>query len=201
MRIASYQDWPQLVPALLHFLSAPWRWISTRTRLWANALAFLSTRCLPATTLAASLADATPLTEEQRANRKAEFIQSIDREAICALASRHNHGLPCRLDASEPTANGSFNVCFFVEFHTTAERTQWVVRVPIEPVISRTWEKVQSEVCTIRSAILLLPCISPPLNLLFLDTFERTHRFPFRKSTHTAEPDYDLTNRPRTHTI
>jgi hypothetical protein len=44
--------------------------------------------------------------------------------------------------------NGSFNVCFFVEFYTVA--TAWVVRIPIEPVVHRAWEKLQSEVYTMQ---------------------------------------------------
>lgn len=76
------------------------------------------------------------MTDEQRANCKAKFIESVDRQAVYALASRYNYGLPCRFEESALTANGSFiNVCFFVEFHTGAERTQWVIRVPIKPVI------------------------------------------------------------------
>lgn len=95
-------------------------------------------------------ADATPLTDGQRRRRKTDFIESIDREAVCALASRLNGDLPCRFDEATPVANGSFNACFFVEFYTTAERTQWVVRIPIGSIVSQAWEKVQSEVCTLR---------------------------------------------------
>jgi hypothetical protein len=139
----------------LHFLFllwrwdfAPWRWaVAFVTQVWEVLPALPLGRRRPLTTMPA---DVTPLTEEQRLARKTEFIQSINKEAVCALASCHNNGLPCRLDESTPVANGRFNVCFFVEFHTTAERTQWVVRVPIEPLVHRTWEKVQSEVCTMR---------------------------------------------------
>lgn len=133
---------------VFHFLFAPWRWVATRAlSLWRTLPALLPHRRGPPTM---TPADATPLTDQQRLDRKAKYIQSIDREAICALASRHNNNLPCRLDKSSPMENGSFNVCFFVEFYTTPERIQWVVRVPIEPVVHRAWDKLQSEVCTIR---------------------------------------------------
>ena len=137
-----------MLPTILRFLFAPWRWAAAfAIQVWGSLPALSLQQRRP---LTITPADATPLTEEQRLTRKTEYIQSINKDAVCALASRHNNGLPCRLDESTPVANGSFNVCFFVEFHTTAERTQWVVRVPIEPVVHRAWEKVQSEVCTMR---------------------------------------------------
>ncbi|KAM4063675.1 phosphotransferase enzyme family protein [Hirsutella rhossiliensis] len=86
-----------------------------------------------------------PLTSEQLKTREEEFISSIDRDAVCALASRYNHQKPCRIINS---ARGSFNVCFFVHFYTTG--TKWVVRIPIEPAIYNVWEKLQSEVATMR---------------------------------------------------
>lgn len=44
--------------------------------------------------------------------------------------------------------HGSYNVCFFVTFPT--DGTEWVVRIPISPLISDVWAKVQSEVATMQ---------------------------------------------------
>ncbi|RSL82363.1 hypothetical protein CEP51_005221 [Fusarium floridanum] len=86
-----------------------------------------------------------PLTCEQRDTNRQVFIDSINQDAVCALASRHNDQQPCRILYSD---SGSFNVCFFVEFLTS--RTKWVVRIPIEPVTHDAWTKVRSEVMTMR---------------------------------------------------
>lgn len=85
-------------------------------------------------------------TDEQHRIRKKAFIDSIDRNAVCSLASRYNNSKPCRI--FQDATNGSFNVCFFVEF--VGEDTRWVVRLPIEPAIHNVWDKVQSEVATMR---------------------------------------------------
>lgn len=86
-----------------------------------------------------------PLTHEQKAARKKQFIDGIDQDAICRLASRHNKSKPCRIFHS---ANGSFNVCYFIEF--LDDGTKWVVRIPIEPAVYDIWAKLQSEVATMR---------------------------------------------------
>ncbi|EJP68660.1 fungal specific transcription factor [Beauveria bassiana ARSEF 2860] len=44
--------------------------------------------------------------------------------------------------------HGSYNVCYFVTF--PADGTEWVVRIPISPLISDVWAKVQSEVATMQ---------------------------------------------------
>lgn len=86
-----------------------------------------------------------PLTPQQVENSIQAFIASINKSAICALASRHNGGKCCKIVDQR---NGSFNICFFVLFDT--EDVKWVVRIPIEPVVSNAWAKVVSEVTTIK---------------------------------------------------
>jgi hypothetical protein len=88
-----------------------------------------------------------PPTEEQLEARIKGFIDSIDKDAVCRLASRHNSHKSCRVTGHN---HGSFNVCFFVLFDT--ENVTWVVRIPLEPVICDVWGKVQSEVATMRYA-------------------------------------------------
>ncbi|RTE81738.1 hypothetical protein BHE90_003738 [Fusarium euwallaceae] len=85
-----------------------------------------------------------PATEEQEAQVKNTFIESLDLDAICALASRYNHGKPCQVIDKK---NGSFNACFFVSFGQ--DGPEWVVRVPIEPILDNPWDKVLSEAATI----------------------------------------------------
>ncbi|OAR00013.1 hypothetical protein LLEC1_04496 [Akanthomyces lecanii] len=75
---------------------------------------------------------------------KEAFIRSIQPRAIEALAQKHNNQKPCRIFGRE---NGSFNVCFFLEFPDDGAR--WVVRVPIEPALQQAWEKLESEVATV----------------------------------------------------
>ncbi|KAH9208501.1 kinase-like domain-containing protein [Leptodontidium sp. 2 PMI_412] len=86
-----------------------------------------------------------PPTAEQIEEGLNAFIDSIDPNVVCKLASQHNSSQICWM--FQDPANGSYNVCYFVEFE---DGTQWVVRIPLEPSISNVWDKVQSEVATIR---------------------------------------------------
>lgn len=79
------------------------------------------------------------------------FIESIDSEAICSLASGYNHGQPCRV---VNRSNGSFNVCFCVEFDNDGPK--WIVRVPILPSIYKPWQKLLGEVATLRYDLCIL---------------------------------------------
>ncbi|KIH93764.1 hypothetical protein SPBR_04194 [Sporothrix brasiliensis 5110] len=89
-----------------------------------------------------------PPTLEQLEAAKKAFVDAIDPEAVCRLASRHHSASkPCRV--FRDTACGSFNACFFVEF-ADDHSTQWNVRVAIEPALDDAWAKVQSEVATMR---------------------------------------------------
>ncbi len=72
------------------------------------------------------------------------FIQALQPEAIEALASHHNDGKPCKLLYR---LFGSFNVCYFVEFD---DGIRWTIRIPIMPRLFQPWEKVQSEVATLK---------------------------------------------------
>ncbi|KAM3549694.1 hypothetical protein MY1884_008621 [Beauveria asiatica] len=74
-----------------------------------------------------------------------KYIASLKHTAVAALASRYNNGKNCRVFNR---LNGSFNVCFFVEF--TECGTRWAVRVPIEPRLHKPWEKLQSEAATLK---------------------------------------------------
>ncbi len=88
------------------------------------------------------------LTAEQRESRKKAFVDSINPEAVCQLATRHHHrSMPCRLFRAE-SASGSFNICYFVEF--PSDGTRCVVRIPIAPAIQDVWAKLQSEVATMQ---------------------------------------------------
>ncbi|EXL67384.1 hypothetical protein FOPG_16490 [Fusarium oxysporum f. sp. conglutinans race 2 54008] len=86
-----------------------------------------------------------PPTPEQLHSQKQAFIDSIDHDAVCRLASRYNNEESCHIFDSK---HGSFNACFFVEFPSSG--TRWVVRIPIDPVVNEIWTKLQSEVATMR---------------------------------------------------
>ncbi|KAM3497916.1 hypothetical protein MY10362_008745 [Beauveria mimosiformis] len=76
---------------------------------------------------------------------KQAFMASLSRDAIRKLASRYNEHKPCEIFGED---NGSFNACFFVLFPDDGAR--WVVRVPIETEFQQPWEKLQSEVATVK---------------------------------------------------
>ncbi len=84
-------------------------------------------------------------TEDQHKQARRAFIESIDSDAVCALASRVHNGNPCHVVNRD---SGSFNVCFFVAFGRGGP--EWVVRIPIEPALDDPWDKLQSEVSTLR---------------------------------------------------
>jgi hypothetical protein len=84
-------------------------------------------------------------TEEQRKQARQAFIESIDLDAVCALAANFHGGRSCRVVGTE---SGSFNVCFFVAF--SQDHPEWVVRIPIETALNDPWDKLQSEVSTLR---------------------------------------------------
>lgn len=86
------------------------------------------------------------LTDDQYGQLKRAFIESLDPDLICSLASRYNNGTPCRVVGKK---NGSFNVCFFVEFDQE-EELEWIVRVLIEPALDHPWAKLVSEVTTMQ---------------------------------------------------
>lgn len=86
-----------------------------------------------------------PLTEEQIKNLIQKFIDSISKAAVCELVSRHNSGKRCQVVNQQ---NGSFNVCFFVQFES--DDSTWILRVPISPVVCNAWDKLVSEVITMR---------------------------------------------------
>ncbi|RSL84026.1 hypothetical protein CEP52_016548, partial [Fusarium oligoseptatum] len=63
-------------------------------------------------------------TEYQLEERIKKFIDSLDEDAICRLASQHNGQKPCRVVGRD---RGSFNVCFFIHFDQDGMR--WVSEV------------------------------------------------------------------------
>jgi hypothetical protein len=97
------------------------------------------------------------------------FVNAIDPETICRLASSYYNNEPCSI--FKPFKRGSFNVCFFVEFapsgharngqwtsvverngETGRKGDRWVVRIPITPRVAFVDEKLEVEVATMRSA-------------------------------------------------
>lgn len=87
-----------------------------------------------------------PLTPDQREERRQAFIQSISKSSVGALASRYNNQKGCLV--SDVVRHGSYNVCLFVSF--PMDKIRWVVRIPISPLVSDGWNKLQSEVATMQ---------------------------------------------------
>lgn len=99
--------------------------------------------------MALAATDCYPPTHEQSQAKIKAFIDSIDPDAVCRLASRFHDSKSCRIFRN--AANGSFNVCLFVEF--PENDTRWVVRIPLAPSVYNVWDKVQSEVATMRHVV------------------------------------------------
>ncbi|KAJ4152248.1 hypothetical protein NW754_004043 [Fusarium falciforme] len=75
------------------------------------------------------------------------FIDSLDIEAICRLASSYHGGIPCTTFGSPK--HGSFNVCVFVEFETSSPE-RWVVRMPIPARAALIDERIETELVTMK---------------------------------------------------
>ncbi|KAJ4196200.1 hypothetical protein NW759_016418 [Fusarium solani] len=75
------------------------------------------------------------------------FINSLDTETICRLASSYHAGLPCKAFGSPK--HGSFNVCVFVEFDISPPE-RWAVRIPLPARAAWIDEKIEIELATMR---------------------------------------------------
>lgn len=92
-------------------------------------------------------ADGFPPTKEQVDDSINQFLNKVDRKAICNLVSMHTAGQPCSI-IDDKTSYGSFNACFFVRLDN--DRSERIVRIPIAPVTISAWAKLQGEVATMR---------------------------------------------------
>lgn len=128
-----------MLPVIMRLFSIPWIYCLTHIRyLWRSRLAYIF-RCAPPSPFTLR-----PLTDQQRNLKANEFIDSIDTDAIRALASKYNGGLSCGIRCRH---QGSFNVCFILDFPDDTTR---LVRLPIEPAVHDVWNKVCSEVYTMQ---------------------------------------------------
>ncbi|KAI1935948.1 hypothetical protein LOZ66_004865 [Ophidiomyces ophidiicola] len=81
-----------------------------------------------------------------------KFVLSIDRSAVCALASSF-HPKKQRCQIFEDEKKGSYNICIPVEFfdkndESTGER--WMVRIPLLPRLGFPEEKLRGEIATMK---------------------------------------------------
>ncbi|CAK7234513.1 hypothetical protein SBRCBS47491_008974 [Sporothrix bragantina] len=105
------------------------------------------------------------ITDDQRRAQRKAWIELIDHDAVIDLALRHYGGKAGGRIVGH--ANGSFNVCFFIELddddasandgmdrsdHGEKSGVKWVVRIPITPSLrgEDPWPRLQSEVATMR---------------------------------------------------
>ncbi|KAF4637068.1 hypothetical protein G7Y89_g1007 [Cudoniella acicularis] len=77
------------------------------------------------------------------------FIEAIDLEAICQLASSYHNGEACSI-FKEPS-HGSYNLCIYVAFPLSGDR--WVVRIPIVPCLASAEGKLEQEVGAMRCVV------------------------------------------------
>ncbi|KAF5020347.1 hypothetical protein F66182_7630 [Fusarium sp. NRRL 66182] len=79
------------------------------------------------------------------------FVTSIDERDILDLASLYHDNKPCQV--FQPSKQGSYNVCFFVQFaapSTGGSPDRCVVRIPIPEQIPWIDEKIDVEVATMK---------------------------------------------------
>lgn len=86
------------------------------------------------------------LKDKAEKNRQS-FIDSLDIDEICRLASSYHGGIPCKTFG--PPKHGSFNVCVFVEFETSSPE-RWVVRMPIPARAALIDERIETELATMK---------------------------------------------------
>ena len=85
------------------------------------------------------------------------FEKSIDKEAVCVVASSFHGGNVYKIFGEK---SGSFNLCYFIEFDapnqvedpnsSSEKRDRWVVRMPKVPRLGCLDEKHRSEIATIK---------------------------------------------------
>ncbi|KAH7363987.1 phosphotransferase enzyme family protein [Rhexocercosporidium sp. MPI-PUGE-AT-0058] len=89
---------------------------------------------------------------EARVHRaRDQFIASIHRDDVCSLAASHHNGDACEF--FKPPIRGSYNICYFVQFHSSNDGAgdRWVVRVPLAPCLAfGSRSKLESEVATMQ---------------------------------------------------
>lgn len=100
------------------------------------------------------MVDATQLQDQlvqSRVHRERdEFIASIPKHQVLALASSHRNATPC--DFFDEPKRGSYNICYFLRF---PEDVKWVVRIPLVPCLAfGSRSKLESEIATMQYATL-----------------------------------------------
>lgn len=146
---------------LLRFLQAQWNLLSlSMARLYRGLLFHLPGDSLPWTPEDDDAANSHvsgaemqrdsiffPPTERQIEDATREFVDSIDKAAVCNVASKHldGGGRACHVVDEK---RGGFNACFFIRFES--DEQMWVFRIPLAPLVRDAWRKLQSEVTTMR---------------------------------------------------
>ncbi|KAK0609325.1 kinase-like domain-containing protein [Bombardia bombarda] len=147
-----------LLNALIHvhaMFGFAQRSLLTLSRIWTSSTRFLHNNFRLLTLITGLRLSATaitlphhhqwPLTDQQVYRRTHDFFNSIDDGAIRALGARHHpRHLPCEIKVRY---RGTFNGCFVIEH---SDGTTRVVRVALEPAVQDAWDKVRSEVCTMK---------------------------------------------------
>jgi hypothetical protein len=98
-----------------------------------------------------------PIKMDEIDEERERWVVDLDEEEaeVCRLASSLRGGDPCTI--FQPRRHGAFNVCFFVEFASPAER--WVIRTPIPVSTPQAMfdEKTEIELATMRQVGFLVP--------------------------------------------
>lgn len=138
-----------MLGSLLNFLFAPWLPVVTVAvgvtgRLLWPLLSSLGWLLMPR-----RRARTYPLTRQQHVARAQAYLESLDRDAVLRLISRHCEA-PATLVDQRINATGSEVLLVGQIVNRTADTRQTLhVRIPLDPATYETWETVQSEVCTI----------------------------------------------------
>ncbi|KAH7157741.1 hypothetical protein B0J13DRAFT_581780 [Dactylonectria estremocensis] len=84
------------------------------------------------------------------------FVESINTNAICRLASSYHGGVPCQ--KSRVPKHGCFNVCIFVVFNTSPP-DRWVVRIALPALAAWIDERIETQLANMKyvSAKITIP--------------------------------------------
>ncbi|KAK7426729.1 hypothetical protein QQZ08_006765 [Neonectria magnoliae] len=109
-------------------------------------------------------------TDDQYNQARKTFIESLDSDAVCALASRFSNGKPYQVVNKD---NGSFNVCFFVEFEDGPKKLEFPLIGSVMPDPNGSPHPVVGLVISMSAATRRLP---PPPTFASAENYMR-HQF------------------------
>ncbi|KAH7175799.1 hypothetical protein EDB81DRAFT_771123 [Dactylonectria macrodidyma] len=76
-----------------------------------------------------------------------QFVESIDTDAVCRIASSYHGGVPCKTFGAPK--HGCFNICISVVFDTSPPE-KWVVRIALPALDAWIDERIETQLATMK---------------------------------------------------